>query len=394
LLHSLNPSDVGDFLANLDDDFLNAKQYEQLRVRYVSGLDFSGLGFSAALRVFLCDSGFRLPGEAQKIDRMLESFCGMFVAQNPGQFRNASSAFIVCFALVMLNTDLHDPRLRTGKSSRAPMTREQFIANLRGVDDGGNFPNDFLTRMFEDIRDKSIEWKENAPEASAPVKRASSFSRAEQVAQQATQQADQARRTTMQLKRRVDAQLRRALFTNQTWSSPTRSWVVAPLFDTTWYRALGTISFLADQSSTNLRRLDPLNLCLDGLAYGATIAAMLGGRTEFDAYLTVLAQVTFVESARIEQRKKMQMDEIARRHSTTVTKGMKESPQPAASPKAETAPVTDESTASSSSTPAASPTPAAFNPEVLWKQFDDDLAKRIARRQHLKQGWFTVSRRC
>ena len=72
----------------------------------------------------------------------------------------SASAFIVCFALVMLNTDQHDPRLRSGKSSRKPMTLEQFISNLRGVDDGNDFPRPFLTEMFQSIRNESIEWKE------------------------------------------------------------------------------------------------------------------------------------------------------------------------------------------------------------------------------------------
>jgi brefeldin A-inhibited guanine nucleotide-exchange protein len=37
---------------------------------FVDRLDFSGKEFVAALRIFL--EGFRLPGEAQKIDRLME----------------------------------------------------------------------------------------------------------------------------------------------------------------------------------------------------------------------------------------------------------------------------------------------------------------------------------
>jgi len=72
-----------------DDDFLTKQQYDELRRCYVSRLDFAGQSFDEALRLFLCDSGFRLPGEAQKIDRMLEAFCQRFVADNPGVFRNS-----------------------------------------------------------------------------------------------------------------------------------------------------------------------------------------------------------------------------------------------------------------------------------------------------------------
>jgi hypothetical protein len=43
---------------------------EQVMYAYVDSIDFGGMDFVSALRVFL--EGFRLPGEAQKIDRLME----------------------------------------------------------------------------------------------------------------------------------------------------------------------------------------------------------------------------------------------------------------------------------------------------------------------------------
>ena len=51
---------------------------------YVSTFSFHGLGFDDALRKFL--SAFRLPGEAQKIERIMETFSAQFNANNPGKF--------------------------------------------------------------------------------------------------------------------------------------------------------------------------------------------------------------------------------------------------------------------------------------------------------------------
>ncbi len=65
-------AEVGDLLAGLDDGQLTAKQYCLLRSSYVSHIDFTGLSFDDAIREYLCEGGFRLPGEAQKIDRLLE----------------------------------------------------------------------------------------------------------------------------------------------------------------------------------------------------------------------------------------------------------------------------------------------------------------------------------
>ena len=48
---------------------------------YTDLMDFVGMDFVAALRQFL--SGFRLPGEAQKVDRLMEKFAGRYCETNP-----------------------------------------------------------------------------------------------------------------------------------------------------------------------------------------------------------------------------------------------------------------------------------------------------------------------
>ena len=47
---------------------------------YVDQMDFSGMEFVQALRHFL--SKFRLPGEAQKIDRLMEKFAARYCENN------------------------------------------------------------------------------------------------------------------------------------------------------------------------------------------------------------------------------------------------------------------------------------------------------------------------
>ena len=54
---------------------------------YVDQLNFTNMDFLAALRQFL--AGFRLPGEAQKIDRIMEAFAAKYYSQYSGHiFRN------------------------------------------------------------------------------------------------------------------------------------------------------------------------------------------------------------------------------------------------------------------------------------------------------------------
>jgi brefeldin A-inhibited guanine nucleotide-exchange protein len=61
---------------------------------YVDALDFTGMVFDEAIRLFL--SGFRLPGEAQKIDRIMEKFAEKFTSQNPVSVRYILFSSEVC----------------------------------------------------------------------------------------------------------------------------------------------------------------------------------------------------------------------------------------------------------------------------------------------------------
>lgn len=63
---------IGDYMGQ-HEDFPLAVMHA-----YVDSMKFSGMKFGTAIREFL--RGFRLPGEAQKIDRMMEKFAERYVS--------------------------------------------------------------------------------------------------------------------------------------------------------------------------------------------------------------------------------------------------------------------------------------------------------------------------
>lgn len=81
---------------------------------------------------------FRLPGEAQKIDRMMECFAQRYCQLNPDIFTNADTCYVLSFAIIMLNTSLHNP------SVKDKPTPEQFVAMNRGINNGGDLPQELL----------------------------------------------------------------------------------------------------------------------------------------------------------------------------------------------------------------------------------------------------------
>ena len=136
-----SPAEIAEFLRATPDldksvigDYLGEREEPNLTVMhaYVDAMDFSGQTLDEAIRKFL--EGFRLPGESQKIDRLMEKFAERYCGQNPGAYKSADTAYVLSFSVIMLNTDAHNPQVKN------KMTKEGFLRNNRGIDDGQDLP--------------------------------------------------------------------------------------------------------------------------------------------------------------------------------------------------------------------------------------------------------------
>ncbi|KAF3853376.1 hypothetical protein F7725_014064 [Dissostichus mawsoni] len=125
----LNKTVIGDYLGERED--FNLKVLSA----FVELHEFADLNLVQALRQFLWS--FRLPGEAQKIDRMMEAFASRYCQCNPGVFQSTDTCYVLSFAIIMLNTSLHNPNVR----DKPPV--ERFISMNRGINEGGICPRSF-----------------------------------------------------------------------------------------------------------------------------------------------------------------------------------------------------------------------------------------------------------
>ncbi|NXD16670.1 CYH1 protein, partial [Nothocercus nigrocapillus] len=126
----LNKTAIGDYLGERDEFNI------QVLHAFVELHEFTDLNLVQALRQFLWS--FRLPGEAQKIDRMMEAFAQRYCQCNPGVFQSTDTCYVLSFAIIMLNTSLHNPNVKDKP------TAERFIAMNRGINDGGDLPEELL----------------------------------------------------------------------------------------------------------------------------------------------------------------------------------------------------------------------------------------------------------
>lgn len=121
---------------------------------FVDMIDFKGLTFVDGLRRLL--DKFRLPGEAQKIDRIMIKFAQAFVVANPISFSCPDTAYVLAYSTIMLNTDLHNPQVKRR------MTKDEFVRNNRGIDEGADLSMKVLEGIYAEIKDGEIKMREAA----------------------------------------------------------------------------------------------------------------------------------------------------------------------------------------------------------------------------------------
>lgn len=170
----LNKKVLGEFLAKPANS--------ELLVRFMSLFEFDGLRVDEALRILL--KAFRLPGESQQIERIVETFAAHYIScqcysededdqkqdtpsteetdgENPVNEEeeddenatvkpDADAVFVLSYSIIMLNTDLHNPNIKVH------MTLDDYKKNLKGVYNNKDFPSWYLKKIFESIQDKEI----------------------------------------------------------------------------------------------------------------------------------------------------------------------------------------------------------------------------------------------
>ncbi|PKI36794.1 hypothetical protein CRG98_042743 [Punica granatum] len=133
---------IGDFLGNHDQFCI------QTLHAFAGTFDFRGMNLDNALRLFL--ETFRLPGESQKIQRILEAFSERYYEQSPQILANKDAALLLSYSLILLNTDQHSSQVKR------KMTENEFIRNNRLINGGNDLPREYLLDLYHSICNKEI----------------------------------------------------------------------------------------------------------------------------------------------------------------------------------------------------------------------------------------------
>ncbi|KAJ9656938.1 guanine nucleotide exchange protein for ADP-robosylation factor [Coniosporium apollinis] len=279
-------------------EYLGEGDEENIKIMhaFVDAMDFTKTRFVDALRRFL--QSFRLPGEAQKIDRFMLKFAERYIAGNPNAFANADTAYVLAYSVIMLNTDQHSSKLKGRR-----MTPEDFIKNNRGINDNADLPDDYLRGIFDEIAHNEIvleteqETAANLGIAAQPAgglasnisQRIATVGRDLQREAYVQASEEMANRTEQMYKTLLRAQRRGASRTAVSKFIPATSFKhVGPMFDVTWMPFLTALSGEA-QSTHNL---ETVKLCMEGQKLAIRIACLFDLENPRQAFVASLARFT------------------------------------------------------------------------------------------------------
>lgn len=298
----LDKAMIGEFLGEPDQknvDIMHA---------FVDMMDFSKKRFVDALREFL--QAFRLPGEAQKIDRFMLKFANRYVTGNPNAFANADTPYVLAYSVIMLNTDLHSSKVVRR------MTKADFIKNNRGINDNADLPDEYLIGIYDDIANNEIVLKSEREAAAAagtlpsqPTGLAAGLGQAlsnvgRDLQREAyVQQSEEISLRSEQLFRDLYRSQRKSATKGGTRFIPATSFKhVGAMFDITWMSFFSALSGLTQKT----HNLDVNKLCLEGMKLATKIACLFDLSTPREAFISVLKNMANLNNPREMQAKNVE----------------------------------------------------------------------------------------
>jgi len=167
---------VGEYLGNKGKSPVAGKSppewerdwfHKDVLSEYCSSFHFKNQSLLDGLRMFL--AAFRLPGEAQQIDRILQNFaesCGLHCAESQNGSlqlfstdpkKASDAAYLLSFSIIMLNTDLHNDNIRPDRKMKV----NDFVKNNTDygrdiTDPDKKLPSEYLASIYERIKDEQI----------------------------------------------------------------------------------------------------------------------------------------------------------------------------------------------------------------------------------------------
>ncbi|KAL0383839.1 UNVERIFIED_CONTAM: Brefeldin A-inhibited guanine nucleotide-exchange protein 1 [Sesamum radiatum] len=274
----LNKSMMGDYFGERDEFPMKVMH------AYVDSFYFDKMGFGEAIRSLL--RGFRLPGEAEKIDRIMEKFAERYCKCNPSSFSSADTAYVLAYSVVVLNMDAHN----------SMMTKADFIRNNRGINDGSDLPEDYLGTLYDDIVNNEINMStESSALQSKQGNSLNDLLGLEGIFNLVPKQTEEKPLGPNEyLIRHIQEQFKeKPLKPEDIYYALADPTILRFMVEVCWGPMLAAFSVTLGQTEDK----EATTQCLQGFRYAVHVTAGIGMQTQRDAFVTTVAKFTYLHCA-------------------------------------------------------------------------------------------------
>ena len=267
---ALDKTAIGDYLGE-DEDFNKDVLYA-----LIEAIDFTQKPFVTALKLLL--AGFRLPGEGQKVDRIMEKFGEKYVKDNPESFGSSECVYLLAYATMMLQTSIHNPSARQNNF----MSMEDFKKMTKGINNGKDLEDKFIEDVYHTIETDPITLVEDdEARLRQEGSNATSYKRKQDLFIKEGQGLAKRGHELMKEKKKTS----QFVLVND-------SQAIGPLFESCWSAMFAVFSVLLEEHEDE----NIINLCIDGFLNSIKICGFYGMDTERNAFVGSLANFTGINS--------------------------------------------------------------------------------------------------
>lgn len=242
---------------------------------YIDMFSFTKMPIDLAIRHLL--GNFRIMGEAQAIDRVIEKFAARWFEDNPDSiFTSADAAYMFAYAIMMLATDLHSPQIKK------KITLPEWQNVNRDINEG-KLPHRYQEEIYNRI-------------AATPLKLTGEHG--EEKVELVSKPLDPHQKEltwifeSKQMAKRVQQMLKQKRTTESKYFKATNIQPVRPMFEISWCPMLAAFSVLLETSE------DPkiIDLCLLGFKCAIRVSSLFYMETPRNMFVSSLFKFTHLNN--------------------------------------------------------------------------------------------------
>lgn len=251
---------------------------------YADYMNFKNMNLDDGLRHFL--DHFTLPGESQKVDRVMQIFAQKYYKYNPDNpLSSTTAAYTLSYLAIMLQTDLHNPQVKE------KMKMTDFIRLARGINDGQDLTPEYLTGLYIRISKKPLAIHDQVRAEKNALEAINSSLRKKQYLF-----LQESKEMLQKGKDLIKSQKESVYLTVNSWE------YVRPVLEIVWSPCLASFSVLLEENDDQ----KILGLCLEGFNYGVKLTSLFNMQTEREAWVLSLAKFTSLTSLKELKEKNIQ----------------------------------------------------------------------------------------